>query len=67
MKISTRNMLKGTVNDEVIIELPDGAEIVSIITKHSAENLGLVPGKPVYAVFKASSVLVMADWYDTLC
>lgn len=45
MKISARNTLKGkvkkvthgAVNSEVIIELPGGIEIVSIITKHSAE------------------------------
>ena len=69
MKISARNILKGTVktvevgavNDEVVIELPDGTQVVSIITKHSAENLGLAPGKAVYAVIKASDVLVMAD------
>jgi molybdopterin-binding protein len=53
MKISARNVLKGkitrlvpvAVNTEVTIELPGGIEIVSIITKTSAENLGLVKGK----------------------
>lgn len=47
MKLSARNVLKGTVikiisgavNSEVIIKLPGGAEIVSIITKESAESL----------------------------
>lgn len=69
MKISARNVLKGTVksvtegavNDEVVIELPGGQEIVSVITKSSAESLGLAPGKEAYAVVKASNVMVMVD------
>jgi molybdopterin-binding protein len=69
MKISARNVLKGTVkrvshgavNTEVVVELPGGAEIVSIITKHSAESLGLVEGKEVYAVVKASNVMIAAE------
>jgi molybdopterin-binding protein len=69
MKLSARNVLKGkivqikpgAVNTEVIIELPNGAQIVSIITKESAENLGLAIGKPAYAVIKASNVMVAID------
>ncbi len=69
MKISARNVLKGkvkkvvpgAVNSEVAIELPGGAELVSIITKTSAENLGLQEGKEVYAVIKASNVMVAID------
>lgn len=69
MKISARNTLKGTVkaitpgavNTEVILELPGGLEIVSIITKHSAEALGLEVGKEVYAVVKASNVMIAID------
>ena len=49
MKLSARNVLKGKVksivtgmvNSEVVIELPGGAEMTSIITKASAENLKL--------------------------
>jgi molybdopterin-binding protein len=66
MKISARNVLKGTVkelihgavNSEVVVELPGGVEIVSIITKHSAEALELAVGKEVYAVIKASDVMI---------
>ncbi len=69
MKLSARNMLKGkvkkvtpgAVNSEVVIELPGGQEIVSIITKSSAERLGLAVGKEAYAVIKASSVMVAVD------
>lgn len=69
MKTSARNMLKGSVtqitpgavNSEVVIALPDGTEIVSIITKSSAESLELVVGKEVYAVIKASNVMVAVD------
>lgn len=69
MKISARNVLSGVVksvnhgaiNSEVVIELAGGAEIVSVITKSSAENLDLAAGKQVYAVIKASNVMVAAD------
>ena len=69
MKISARNVLKGkvkkliagAVNSEVTIELPGGMEVVSIITKSSARNLALKKGKPVYAVIKASNVMIATD------
>lgn len=69
MKLSARNVLKGkvksvqtgAVNSEVILELPDGSEIVSVITNSSAENLGLQSGKEAYAVIKASNVMVATD------
>jgi molybdopterin-binding protein len=69
MRISARNVLKGTVkkiiagsvNTEVFIELPGGNEIVSIITKTSAKSLDLKKGKQVYAVVKASNVMVAVD------
>ncbi len=69
MKISARNVLKGrvkdvakgAVNSEVIIEIAQGIEIVSIITNSSVESLALKKGSEVYAVIKASNVLVAAD------
>jgi len=69
MRISARNILKGTikkiipgaVNSEVIIVTAGGEEIVSIITKESVESLGLKEGKEVYAVVKASNVMVAVD------
>jgi molybdopterin-binding protein len=69
MKISARNMLKGkvsqmkpgVVNTEVVIELTGGEKVVSIITKESADSLGLTIDKAVYAVIKASSVMVAVD------
>lgn len=69
MKLSARNVLKGrvvaltpgAVNVEVVIEVAPGVQVVSIITKSSAENLGLAVGKEAYAVVKASSVMVAVD------
>lgn len=69
MKISARNQLKGTVksvnhgavNSEVVIEIAPGVEVTSIITKSSAESLGLAPGSTAYAVIKASNVMVAAE------
>ena len=69
MKLSARNILKGkviqikpgVVNSEVVLELPGGEKVVAIITKSSAENLGLATGKPAYAIIKASSVMIGVD------
>jgi molybdopterin-binding protein len=49
------------VNAEITIELPEGIERVSIITKESAEHLQLKSGKVVYAVIKASDVMLGTD------
>lgn len=69
MKVSARNALKGTVksvvtgavNDEVVVEVAPGVEVAAIITKASAESLGVAPGKEVYAVIKASDVMIAVD------
>jgi len=45
----------------VVIEIAPGVQVVSIITKSSAESLGLAIGKEAYAVVKASSVMVAVD------
>jgi molybdopterin-binding protein len=69
MKISARNVLKGkirsvkhgSVNSEVTIELPGGVEVVSVITKKSTQSLRLFKGKQVYAVIKATNVMIATD------
>jgi molybdopterin-binding protein len=69
MKISARNILKGKVqrivngpvNSEVTVRMPSGEEVVSIITRASAQDLGLLEGKDVYAVIKASHVMIAVD------
>jgi molybdopterin-binding protein len=69
MKISARNVIKGkvkqvtpgAVNSEIIVEIAGGIEMVSIITKSSAERLELKPGKDVYVIVKASNVMIGTD------
>jgi molybdopterin-binding protein len=69
MNISARNVIKGkvkqvtpgAVNSEIIVEIAGGIEVVSIITKSSAERLGLKTGSDVYAVIKASNVMIATD------
>ncbi|MFH7244720.1 MAG: molybdopterin-binding protein [Spirulina sp.] len=69
MKLSARNLLKGTVksvitgvvNDEVVLEIAPGVEITAVITKNSSESLGLSVGKEAYAIVKASNVMVAVD------
>ena len=69
MKISARNVLKGkvkkitegAVNNEVVVEIAGGVEMVSIITKSSSDRLGLQVGKDIYAIVKASNVMIGSD------
>ena len=69
MKLSARNMIKGkvrwvklgTVNAEVHIESDQGDNLVSVITKESAERLGLKVGMEVFAVIKASNIMIAID------
>lgn len=66
MKISARNQLVGTVsslnvgivNAEVVIDLPGGLSITSVITKSSCDRLGLKVGMKACAVVKASDVMI---------
>ncbi|MEI7849716.1 MAG: molybdopterin-binding protein [Chloroflexota bacterium] len=69
MKLSARNILKakvvkivkGAVNAEVIMELPGGEQLVSIITNTSVDSLGLKEGNQAYAVIKASNIMIGVD------
>ncbi|MBI3837739.1 MAG: TOBE domain-containing protein [Planctomycetia bacterium] len=69
MKISARNVLRGkvrsilpgAVNSEVVVELPGGEQIVSVITKASVDNLQLKAGKDVLVIVKASNVMIAVD------
>jgi molybdopterin-binding protein len=69
VKLSARNVLKGkvknikqgAVNSEVVVQLSGGLEIVSVVTKTSIDNLGLKEGKDVYAIIKASNVILGTD------
>lgn len=69
MKLSTRNTLKGTikkveigsVNAEITLEVASGVEVVSVITKSSAERISLAEGKEAYALIKATDVAIAVD------
>lgn len=66
MKISARNVLSGTVqrvtrgavNAEVAIALQGGETVAAIITNASVDRLELKEGNPVFAVIKASDVMI---------
>jgi molybdopterin-binding protein len=66
MQLSARNQFKGTVTRivtggvmaEVTLDIGNGQEIVSVITKASAERLGLSEGVEATALIKSSEVLL---------
>lgn len=65
LEISARNRLRGRVSSivadgvmaEVRVQIGD-QEIVSIITRSSAERLRLAPGDEVFAVVKSTEVMI---------
>lgn len=69
MKTSARNQFFGTVtrvkqgavNDEIELEIAGGQTIVAIVTRESAESLGLDKGAQAFALIKSSSVIIMTD------
>lgn len=68
LKISTRNQFKGRatvqhigqVNADVSVDIGGNDRISALITSKSLETLGIRDGVDVYALVKASSVIVMA-------
>ena len=52
---------KGPVSTEVVISIAGGNEIVSIHHHPSAEKMNLKEGSKVYAIMKASEVMVGID------
>lgn len=66
MKMSARNQLKGTVKSvkpgsvmaEIVVELPGGQEIVSLISLGSAQELNLKTGDAVVAIVKSTEVMI---------
>jgi molybdopterin-binding protein len=69
MQISARNQLKGKIKSiklgsvmaEIVITLNDGQEIVSAITRASAESLQLKNGDDVTAIIKSTEVMLGKD------
>lgn len=69
MKTSARNQFAGTVvglregdvDFEVRLKLDPNNELVAVITRDSAANLGLAIGSEIHALVKSSSVLLLTD------
>jgi molybdopterin-binding protein len=68
MQMSTRNRLPGTVTEvvrgeaaaKVTIRVGDN-HLVALITRESADELGLEVGNEVTALVKATDVMVLTD------
>ncbi len=72
MKTSARNQFsgkvvglkQGAVNDEVVLEIVGGQQLVATITRDSSTSLGLAVGVEAFALIKASSVIVATELGD---
>ena len=69
MALSTRNRLPGTVIEvvkgeaaaKVSLDVGDGNRMVALITRESADELGLAEGQRVVALVKATDVMIQTD------
>jgi molybdopterin-binding protein len=69
MQLSARNQIKGKITAitkgavaaEVQLDIGGGNSITSTITVGSVERLGLEVGQDIYAVIKASEVILAVD------
>jgi molybdate transport system regulatory protein len=68
-RVSARNVLQGTVSsirkgavtDEICLTLPGGDSIMAAISSEALQGLGLRKGAKVWALFKASSVILAVN------
>ena len=58
LRATVKSVKLGTVMAEVVVQLPDGQEIVSAITRSSVESLNLQQGDQVVAIVKATEVII---------
>jgi molybdate transport system regulatory protein len=68
MALSTRNRLPGTITEVVKGEAAakvsldvEGNKMVALITRESADELGLEEGQRVVALVKATDVMIQTD------
>lgn len=69
MKTSARNQFSGTVsavkrgsvNDEITLDIVGGQRLVAIITRDSTDSLNLKAGCDAFALVKASSVIIATE------
>jgi molybdate transport system regulatory protein len=69
LQTSARNQFRGTVTSlklggvmaDVTIDIGNGRTMSAVITRESAERLGLAEGKEVIAMVKATEVIVATE------
>jgi len=61
LQAKVKSVKLGSVMAEVVVELSDGQEIVSAITRTSAESLNLKEGDTVVAIIKSTDVMILSQ------
>jgi len=69
MKISARNVIRGTVRDvkegpvnsQVHVDIGGGNTITAMITTDATQDLGIAVGREVQVIIKASQVMLATE------
>ena len=69
LRLSARNLIGGTVievtespiESEVVLDIGGDRQLAAIVTTHSMRELGLKPGVPILACFKASHIILATE------
>ena len=69
MKTSARNQFsgkvaaiqRGAVNDEIVLTVAGGQQLVAIVTQESTDELGLRSGADVFALIDAAAIMLVSE------
>ncbi len=58
LRATVKKVVRGAINAEVTLLIAPGVELVSVITRSSADTLNLKQGKTMFAVIKSNNVML---------
>ena len=58
---TVHQIIRGVVTTEIVVRIPDGTELCSIVTSESGRRMDLKENDPVWAIFSSFSVVLHID------
>jgi molybdate transport system regulatory protein len=58
---TVHRIIRGRVTTEVVVRIPDGTELCSVITEESKKRLDLKENDPLWVAFNAFAVVLHVD------